>query len=53
MAADLEVMLEEAGFVDIQTRPKDPSRLFIRGWAPGTGAEDFVVSAIIEAAQPI
>jgi hypothetical protein len=50
---DVEAMLEEAGFVGVRIKPKDESRQFIRAWAPGLKVEDFVVSAIIEAAKPM
>ena len=50
---EVKAMLEEAGFVDVQIKSKDESRQFIREWAPGMGVEDFVVSAIIEAAKPM
>jgi arsenite methyltransferase len=50
---DVEAMLAEAGFMDVQIRLTDGSRRFIREWAPGTGVEDFVVAAIIEAAKPM
>jgi arsenite methyltransferase len=49
---DLESMLKEEGFTDIQIKPKDESKQFIRDWAPGTKIEDFVVSATIEAIKP-
>jgi len=42
-------LLAEAGFVDIRTQPKDESRDFIKDWAPGSGVEDYVISAVIEA----
>ncbi|GMQ88967.1 MAG: arsenite methyltransferase [Gammaproteobacteria bacterium] len=45
----LEALLAEAGFVDIRIQPKDESRDFIKDWAPGSGVEDFVISAVIEA----
>lgn len=50
--AEVESMLREAGFVDIRVRPKAESRSFVKDWAPGTGIEDFVVSATIEAVKP-
>lgn len=49
---DLARWMEEAGFVDIQIRPRDESREFIRDWAPGQGIEDYVLSATIEALRP-
>ncbi len=49
---DLEVMMKEAGFEQIRILPKDESRKFIRDWAPGSGVEDYVVSAYIEAVKP-
>jgi ubiquinone/menaquinone biosynthesis C-methylase UbiE len=47
-------MLERAGFQDIEIKPNEESREFIRQWAP-TGSEsaaDYVVSAYIEAFKP-
>ena len=52
MIADLETMMAEAGFIDISIVPKDASREFIKDWAPGSKAEDYVVSAHIEAVKP-
>ena len=46
---ELEVLLVEAGFIDIRIQPKDESRDFIKDWAPGSGVEDYVISAVIEA----
>lgn len=42
-------MLQKAGFSDIRVTPKDGSKSFIKDWAPGSGAENFVVSADIQA----
>jgi SAM-dependent methyltransferase len=50
--AELEAMLEAAGFAEIRVTPKDESRSFIRDWAPGTGVEDWVRSATVEAVKP-
>ncbi|PLX49227.1 MAG: arsenite S-adenosylmethyltransferase [Desulfobulbaceae bacterium] len=49
---ELEAMLKRVGFTNIQIRPKDESRAFIRDWAPGSKIEDYVVSATIEAIKP-
>ena len=46
---ELEALLAEAGFIDIRIQPKDESRDFIKDWAPGSGVEDYVISAVIEA----
>jgi ubiquinone/menaquinone biosynthesis C-methylase UbiE len=48
----LEAMLTEAGFVEIDIHPKEESKTFIREWAPEMNAEEFVVSAMIEAVKP-
>ena len=47
---EVEAMLGAAGFVDIDIRPKEESREFIREWEPGTSLEDYVLSASIQAA---
>jgi arsenite methyltransferase len=49
---ELQAMLEEASFSRIRITPKDESREFISDWAPGSGVEDYVVSAHIEAVKP-
>jgi len=51
LIGDIEVMLKDAGFVDIRIAPKDDSREFIREWSPGSEATDYVVSATIEAVK--
>jgi len=48
----LEDALRAAGFRQISIVPKDESREFIREWAPGSRAEEYVVSANIEAIKP-
>ena len=50
--AELETMLQAAGFVDLRIRPVDASREFIHGWLPGKNPGDYVVSASIEAVKP-
>jgi SAM-dependent methyltransferase len=51
-APEIEAWLAEAGFVEARVTPKAESRALISSWAPGTGIEDFVVSAIIEGRKP-
>jgi len=46
---DIQNDLEAAGFSQIEIKPKEESREFIQDWAPGKGAEDYVVAATIEA----
>ncbi|MEW6503962.1 MAG: arsenite methyltransferase [Chloroflexota bacterium] len=49
---ELERILQQAGFVEIQIQPKDESKSFIKDWSPGSKIEDYVVSAVIEARKP-
>jgi SAM-dependent methyltransferase len=49
---ETETWLAEAGFVDVRVIPKAESRELISTWAPGSGIEDFVVSAIVEGRKP-
>lgn len=46
---EIEGWLREAGFVDIAVIPRPESRAFIRDWIPGSGVEEYVASASIEA----
>jgi len=48
----IQSMLTDTGFRDIRIQPNDRSREIIREYAPGSGLEDCVVSAIIEAVRP-
>ncbi|GMH97096.1 hypothetical protein TrVE_jg9062 [Triparma verrucosa] len=41
-----------AGFVDVKIEEKEESREVIKQWLPGSGAEDYVVSADITAKKP-
>jgi arsenite methyltransferase len=50
---ELNTMLQEVGFTDIRICPLDKSRLFIKKWFPDINAEDYVVSATIEAVKPL
>jgi len=49
---ELEGMLSSAGFSEIRLTPRPESRAFIEQWLPGSGAEDYIVSATIEAKKP-
>tara|TARA_B110000211_G_C13572623_1_gene332681 strand:+ start:70 stop:369 length:300 start_codon:yes stop_codon:yes gene_type:complete len=48
----IEVNLKECGFVNIVLIRKPQSRNIIKNWMPGSGAENFVVSADIQARKP-
>jgi len=48
---DIKAMLTASGFGNIEITVNEESRAFIRDWLPGSGAEDYVVSAIIEAVK--
>ena len=52
MVQQTETWLTEAGFVDIRVTPKAESRELISTWAPGSGIEEFVVSAMVEGRKP-
>jgi SAM-dependent methyltransferase len=49
---ELQAMLAEAGFGDVRIQPRNESREFIKDWMPGSRAEDYIVSATIEAVKP-
>lgn len=54
-AADIgtvEQLLREAGFDNVRVALKKESREFIRDWMPGSGVENYVTSATIEATKP-
>ena len=51
-ANDVETMLTEIGFACIQIDKKEQSKEVIATWMPGSGAENFVVSANISAIKP-
>ena len=52
LSDDLAGALEKAGFEQIVIEPKPQSAKYIKDWLPGSGAEDFVVSANITAVKP-
>ncbi len=49
---ELVAMIEKAGFTNVRIEPKDETKTFIRDWAPGSNATDYVVSAAIEGMKP-
>ncbi len=44
--------LRRAGFEDIRVVVREESRQFIKDWLPGSGAEELIASATIEATRP-
>jgi len=51
-ADDLRAILLEVGFASVKIDVKPESREFIRDWIPGSGSENYIVSATIEAVKP-
>jgi len=49
---EIEEMLLEAGFRDVQIMILEGSHELIREWVPGRNVEEYIVSAIIEATKP-
>lgn len=49
---DLAGALRDAGFEQVIIETKPASREFIKDWLPGSGAEDYVVSANVSAFKP-
>lgn len=49
----LEKILAEIGFKDVRIRVKSHSRELVSNWFPGSGAENYVASADIEAIKPL
>jgi SAM-dependent methyltransferase len=50
---ELKAMLAKAGFTGIEITINEQSAEFIRDWLPGSGAENYVVSAIIQAVKAL
>jgi SAM-dependent methyltransferase len=48
----LRAWLDGIGFVDTRIDLNEKSRGFIKDWAPGSGIEDYVASAVIRARKP-
>lgn len=51
--AKIETWLAEAGFAEVCVTPEPESRDLISTWAPGSGIENFVMSATVEARKPV
>jgi ubiquinone/menaquinone biosynthesis C-methylase UbiE len=49
---ELQQMLAEAGFANVAVLPRLESRAFIKDWMPGSGIEEYIASATIEATKP-
>jgi hypothetical protein len=49
---ELKVILEKAGFTDIEIQDKDNSDEIIKSWNFGEGVEKMVFSAYIKAKKP-
>jgi SAM-dependent methyltransferase len=49
---ELERWLSEAGFTAVAVRPRPESRAFIQNWMPGSGIEEYIASATVEATKP-
>jgi len=48
----MKQMLVDAGFVDINIAVKENAAEIIKGWMPGSGAENYITSAYITATKP-
>ncbi|NLH48972.1 MAG: arsenite methyltransferase [Myxococcales bacterium] len=49
---DVIRILKEVGFANVRIEVKPESRSIIADWFPGSGAEEYVASAIIQATKP-
>ncbi|MFT8316717.1 MAG: arsenite methyltransferase [Sporolactobacillus sp.] len=49
---DLHFMLEQSGFTQIEIKPKDESKEFIKEWIAGVNIENYIVSSTIQAVKP-
>lgn len=49
---DLQNMLKINGFSQIEIKPKDESKKFIKEWIPGAHIEKYIVSSTIQAVKP-
>lgn len=51
LVSDLDRMLRDAGFTGVEIDVRAESRAFVSEWMPGTRAEDYVASALIQAVK--
>ena len=51
-AETVQELLRLAGFENVRIEVQEESRAFIRDWMPGSGAEDYIASATIQAFKP-
>jgi SAM-dependent methyltransferase len=51
-AENVRGLLTRAGFENVRVDVREESRRFIKDWMPGSGAENYVASATIEATKP-
>ena len=50
--SNIKAMLKKAGFQKIEIIPNEKSGQMIKKWIPGSKADEYVVSAVIEAVKP-
>jgi len=50
---ELEAILRQAGFRNIQITVNEASAEFICDWAPGTGIEEYIAAASVQAVKPL
>jgi SAM-dependent methyltransferase len=53
LITDLEQLLVELGYVEVQVEPEPGSREMIAQWAPGRGIENYLASGRIQARRPL
>jgi len=49
---ELEAILADAGFRSVRVAVNPASREFVRDWAPGSGIEEYVAAASVQATKP-
>ena len=51
-AERIEAWLSDAGFVEVRVKPNFESREMVESWASGSGVEDYIAPAMVEARKP-